>query len=166
MSQTAQEAFDLFGVNSFRALHDAYMQKDQDKFLFNTWCYDDPTDILVQTREALEAIDPGVLDEDDRMWWYEIIWFWYHHAISASIRKLDKARARYFACMALAYQDPNHPNRITRLLWHLVYDRLAEARRFVYECQRLGPDHETEVELLEDYESGDDGWAAFKNIKV
>ena len=166
MSQTAQAAFDLFGVDSFRSLHDAYMWQDQRMFKQRVWDYEDPLNILTMTREALEVVDPGTLNSDDRMWWYEIIWFWYHHAVSAAIRKQDKARARYFACVALAYQGEDHPNRITRLLWLLVHDQLAEARRWVFECKKLGPDHETEVDILEDYESGDDGWSAFKNIKV
>jgi len=63
----------LFWADDFRSLHAAYMREDQRLFKARLWDYDDPLIVLNQGKDILEKIDPGVLSEDDRMWWYEII---------------------------------------------------------------------------------------------
>lgn len=162
-AKKVRELCDLFNVRDFRSLHDVYMREDQRLFRDGFWDYEEPVSCINVAKEILATADPGLLPEEDRVWWYEILWIWHHHAISAAIWKQDKERARYFASLALAYQMPDHPNRVTRLLWHLVHDRFAEAKRWVYETE-MGPDHKTEVEILDEYEKGEDGWAAFKNL--
>lgn len=154
MDSIAQEEYrrvcDLFWTKDLRSLHEAYMREDQRLFTARLWDYDDPLSILNQGKDLLEKIDPGILSEDDRVWWYETMWIWHHHAISAAIWKNDRARAQHYAAMALAYQMPDHPNRVTRLLWHLVHDRLEEAKSWTREM--IGSDHQVEIELIADYE--------------
>ena len=49
------------------------------------------------------------------------------------------------------------PNRITRLLWHLVHDRLAEAKIWMEQSINLWHlvELESAKEIIEEYERGE-----------
>lgn len=121
---TIQDVCALVGVDNIDALRRAYEEVDKQR----NWDYNDPTLLTNQIKIALEQVDPDTLGEYERGWRREILWFWYHHAISHAIWVTkDRIAARRYAAMALLRQGGDHPNKITRLLYLLVHDRLQEA---------------------------------------
>ena len=71
-------------------------------------------------KDILESLDPVGLTTDEKEWRQEILWYWYHHAISCAIAGYqDKAAAQMYAAKALEFQSEGHPNQITRLLYSL-----------------------------------------------
>lgn len=127
-AKLADEAFTLLGVNTFFELSRAYTSEDQKLMKSRAWDAYNPALITNKVKVILEKIDPNDLDETDRVWRNEILWFWHHHAISC---ERSRSRAQAYADKALALQGEDHPNRITRLLWFLVYDRVKEAKMWM-----------------------------------
>lgn len=155
-SALVQEAFSILGVQSFYDLSLAYTREDQQVFVggTNTWNPRNPDILINRIKSILETIDPSELNEEDAMWRAEILWFWYHHGISWAIWKdKDKVIAQVYAEEALVLQSENHPNRITKLLWFLVHDKLAEARKWIEE-KPDHPEHQTGLELIREFEEG------------
>lgn len=151
-----REVFDLLKVSSFRELSRVYGEKDQELMKTRTWNDKSPELITSQVKNILEQINPAGLSEEDRIWWYEIMWFWYHHAISCAIwKRKDKQLAQFYADKAIELQTPDHPNKITKLLWFLVHDKLTEAREYVATEKFLGPELETAKATLKEYENGE-----------
>lgn len=154
ISESIRKAFVLFGVESFLNLQRAYTEEDQRLMKAGLWDDRDPSLLTNQTKMILEQVDPDGLTEEDREWWHEIMWFWYHHAVSSAIwRQKDRALAQRYATKALEFQSQDHPNRITRLLWYLVHDQLAEAKIWVRDTK--GIERQTGDELVVEYERGE-----------
>ena len=150
-----QDAYALAGVENTRELRQVYDQEDQRLMKGGMWDYDNPALLVNRIKAALdgEAYNP-ILYSDDREWCAEILWFWHHHAISCAIwRKKDRAAARFHAISALQYQGQDHPNKITRLLYLLVHDRVDDAVRW---CGEIVDEveKETAVSLLVEYRDG------------
>lgn len=147
-------AFQLLGVDDFLSLSLAYTAEDQKLMKAGTWDDEDLSLITNRVKRLLEDINPDVLSEDDRVWWDEIMWFWYHHAISCAVyKKKDKALAQRYADKAREIQGPlGHPNRITELFRLLVYDDLKAARNMV---DGLITEAETARFTLAEYERGE-----------
>lgn len=147
-------AFQLLGVDNFRSLSLAYTVEDQKLMKAGTWDDTDLSLITNRVKRCLEDINPDVLNEDDQVWWNEIMWFWYHHAISCAVyKKKDKALAQRYADKAREIQGPlGHPNRITELFRLLVHDEIDEARNMV-DC--LTAEAETARLTLAEYERGE-----------
>ncbi len=145
------EAFSLLGVQDFRNLSLAYSREDQKLMKSGGWDARNPDLITNRVKTLLERIDPNDLIESDREWWSEILWFWYHHAVSC---ERSRIKAQSYAAKALELQGDDHPNRITKLLWFLTHDRVDEAKRWVAEAP---PDtdrieHQTGLDLIREYE--------------
>ncbi|MBI5400979.1 MAG: hypothetical protein HZB12_02600 [Candidatus Yonathbacteria bacterium] len=102
----------------------------------------------------MESIDPLTLMENERGWVQEILWFWYHHAISCAIwRYKDKEVAGVYAIKALENQSKDHPNEITKLFNFLVNDKLEEAEKLT-EIIKEEPEKSTAVYLVKEYTEG------------
>ena len=154
-AEKVQRAFTLLGVTNFRDLSLAYTREDQKLMkVQDAWDDKDPTLITNQAKSILEGIDPSGLDEYDRVWWREIIWFWYHHAISCAVWKhKDRALAQQYADKAREIQGSlGHPNRITELLRLLVHNEVEEARDMVH---GLRAEAYAARRLLVEYERGE-----------
>lgn len=116
------------GVRTASELLRVYTQEDQRLFALGLWDYDNPSLLVNKIYTSISRIDISTLRVGERVWCNEILWFWYHHAISCAIsKKRDKEKARLFSEIALGMQPPDHPNQITRLLYLLTHDRFAEA---------------------------------------
>ncbi len=154
--QKAQEVFALLGVTNFLELSRAYSREDQILMKNGTWNIQNPLQITNLVKSLLEEMDPDELSEDDREWRREILWHWYHHAISHAMRNVKdrtfaKILAQAFATHALELQGENHPNKITRLLYHLVHDEIERAEAW----WTLHPstdevEHKSGLDLIED----------------
>lgn len=150
-----KEVFVLFGVRDFFALSHAYAAEDQRLMKNGEWDDESPFSLINQAKALLEQIDVAQLDQRDREWRQEILWLWYHHAISCAIgTRRDRQLARSYASKALEFQASNHPNRITRLLWYLVYDQLEEAERWTEHITE-DPERTTAQQLIVEYKKGE-----------
>jgi hypothetical protein len=147
-----REAYELLGARTPLELSNLYSERDQELMKSYEWDYNNPELITNKIKNILETIDPESLTEDEKEWRQEIIWFWYHHAISCASRRYnDKEAAQRYAVKALEMQPEDHPNKITRLLFYLVHDRVEEAEEWI---AALAPDDEekdTAESLLHDY---------------
>lgn len=149
----AREAYILLGATTPLELSNLYSAQDQILMRSHSWDYGDRDLIVNKVKDILEPIDPQTLTEDEREWRQEILWFWYHHAISCAIwRYKDKEAAQKYAAMALEYQPQDHPNKITRLLSLLVNDKLEEAEKWAEEIQEE-PEKSTAASLVEEYKN-------------
>jgi hypothetical protein len=156
----AQKAFALVGTDNFRGLSNAYTRADQQLMRSRTWTPRNPTLLTNQIKVILEQMDPTELNDEDADWRREILWFWYHHAISWAMwesehNEFAKVLAQAFASMALSLQGPGHPNKITRLLFYLVHDDIETAEKWWAlpptnsECELFSGN-----ELIKDYKAG------------
>lgn len=158
------EAFQLLGVTNFKDLSLAYTREDQKLMKSGKWDAHNPALITNRVKTLLEQIDPSNLRKSENEWRSEILWFWYHHAISYAIWKAkDRLLAQVYAIRALGFQavsqprEKGHRNRLTELFWHLVYDRVSEAKQWMAEMPP-GADpveHANGLELIKEYERGE-----------
>lgn len=158
------EAFQLLGVTNFKDLSLAYTREDQKLMKSGEWDARNPTLVTNQVKTLLEQIDPNDLSMADKEWCSEILWFWYHHAVSHAIWKArDRTLAQDYANKAMALQAECQPpgsgqqNRLTKLLCLLVHDKVTEAKQWMVEMP-AGADpieHKNGLELIEEYERGE-----------
>ena len=80
-----------------------------------------------------------------------ILYLWYHHAISNAIKKKNKEKAIYFAEQALNYQPKDSTNKITKLLYLILTGNLEEADKYIQEIE--GYQKETAETLLKESKS-------------
>lgn len=119
-----------------------YAEEDQKLMKSGSWDYNNQDLVTNKVKNILEKVDESSLSEQERKNRDEILWFWYHHAISCAIyRYHDLEKARFYAEEALKYQSrsENHPNQITKLLDLLLHDKLEEAEQL---AQNVDPDEE------------------------
>ncbi len=148
-------AFALLGVNDFRSLSRAYGEEDQRLMKTKAWDDSEPSLITNRIKMLLEGINPSDLSESDKIWWHEILWFWYHHATSIAIwKRKDRKLAQLYAGKALELQMPDHPNKITRLLHFLVHEKLKEAELWADQITE-SPERETAAATLQEYKNGE-----------
>lgn len=126
------EVCNLLGVDNPKDIYLAYLEQDQKLFKSGQWDYDDQSLVINKIKNILENIDPSALSNDENNVRDNIIWFWYHHAISCAIRKRDKDKAIESASRALKYQSESNPNKITKLLYFLVTGQYNEAVKWAY----------------------------------
>ncbi len=160
--QLINRAFKLLSVSelNFKELHDAYVRCDQKLMKSGRWNATNPKLVINKVRETLEEIDLCELEESDRSWCAEILWFWYHHATSCTDWEVHPRLVQDYSQKALDYQqisqpeDKGQPNRITKLLNLLAYGKLEEAK----EWMKVRPDsadkveHQTGLDLIKTYE--------------
>lgn len=146
-----KDAYVLLGAQTPLELSRRYTEEEQVLFINKTWDYDDHSQIQNRVKDILESIDESLLIEDERVWRNEILWFWYHHAISVSSWKKDKEMAKVFSEKALEYLD--NGNMLTRLLYFLCRDQVVEAEDWI-KSNESNDDVETAREILEEYKNG------------
>jgi len=152
---SVRSVYDLLRASSLSELLELYNEEDQRLMRSHAWDYKNRDLVVNKVKEALEAVDPVLLSDEEREARSEILWFWYHHAISAAIwRHHDLEAAKAYASKALAYQSEDHPNKITRLLSLLVNDNLAEAEQWAAGITDEG-EASTARSLIEEYKNGD-----------
>lgn len=157
-----REAYELLGAKTPLELHRAYSAEDQRLMKSHEWDYANPDLLVNKIKDILEKTDEQMLTDEEKEWKQSILWFWYHHAISCAIwRYKDKEAAKLYATKALEFQADDNPNKITRLLWLLVDDKLEEAEAFAASIPQYklddgndNPEPETARELIESYKQG------------
>lgn len=131
-----QSAYELLGVDNGFDLNKRYVEEDQKIAKSGQWDYDNPGLITNKIKNILEQMDPSGLAEEEQEWREEILWFWYHHAISCAIwKKQDKVAAQEYAAKALEHQlisqpDAEKRNQITTLFSLLLNDKIEEAKEW------------------------------------
>jgi len=146
-----KEAYQLLDAPTPLELSQKYTKAEQELFKSHEWDYENPEQIQNKVKDILEAVDLSILTEEEQDWRQEILWFWYHHAISCAIWKKDREKAIEYSDKALEIQGENHPNKITKVLSLLVNDKVEEAEEFVKTTET---NRETAEELIEDYKHG------------
>jgi hypothetical protein len=149
-----KDAYHLLSAQTPLELSRAYDSIDQQLMKTGSWDYANPELPVNKVKEILERASVGQLTDDEKEWRQEILWFWYHHAISSAIwLHKDREKAKEFAAQALDYQSEENPNKITRLLFLLVNDRLADAEAWAGSIVDEG-EHETAAETIGEYKEG------------
>jgi len=130
---TVAEVCAAFGCAHIDELDTLYLEYDQDLMRTQRWDYRNDALLTNRIRAKLEELDPHtVADEYDRWRVKEILWLWYHHAISCALwRYGDEGAARAYATQALEYYQSDNPNKLTKLLYLLAHRREQEARVYV-----------------------------------
>ena len=148
-----KKIYALLKISNPNLLYEAYLNEDQKNITSKTIDYFDPKLIINKIKNILESIDPEKLSKQEKLERKLILWLWYHHAISYAIWGYkDKKMAMKYTSVALKYQPRNHPNKITRLLYLLVRDRLSEAKKWT---QTIGKEEkETAINLVNFYKEG------------
>jgi len=91
------EAYKILGVETPFELSRAYTKQEQVLFKNHTWDYEDATQMQNVIRAILESVKEESLSEEEKEWRNEILWFWYHHAISVAGWKKDKEKQKFFS---------------------------------------------------------------------
>lgn len=123
-----KKAYDLVGAKTPLELSNFYTDEDQKLWLSGEWDDENRGLITNKVKETLEAIDPAELNEEEREWRSEILWFWYHHATTHAFERGDIEKAKQYVERALTHQTPDHPNKITRFLKYVVEGDESGAR--------------------------------------
>ena len=153
-----QDAYDLLGVDNALDLSKRYTEEDRKLMKSGQWDYDNADLITNKMKGILEQIDPMELTDEEQEWLNEILWFWYHHAISCAVHRYqDKKSAQEYSVKALEYlelsqPDPEDRNQITYLLFLLVNDKFDEAKSWT---DKIIKDYErkTAHEIIEEWPS-------------
>lgn len=152
-----KEAYVLLDATTPQELSRHYTDEDQKLMKAYAWDYKNSELVTNKIKEILEAVS-GVLTEDEQKWRSEILWFWYHHAISAAIAlHNDIEAAKGFAKKALEYQSEDHPNKITKLFDLLLNDKLGEAEEWVKTIDPASVQFKTAQYLIENFKKGGAG---------
>lgn len=125
--------YEILNAHTPLEMSNLYSEEDQRLMKSGEWDYDNPELITNKVKNLLEQINPAELTEEEAEWRSEVLWFWYHHAISCALQKNDKEAAQRYADTALQLQPEQHPNKITKLLYYLVHDNLPAAEQWLVE---------------------------------
>jgi hypothetical protein len=144
-----------FSCNDPGELDVAYLKEDQRLMYATEWDYYNSSLVPNIIKNGIEKVGlNNIPDEKERRWIQEILWLWYHHAFSCAIyRYKDKKSALKYSRLALKFQPENHPNKITRLMYLLIRDKLREAKEW-QKTITLEPEKSTAVSCIEDYKKG------------
>lgn len=145
----------LYGVSDVKLLARLSDAIDQHLMRESEWDYNKPECGNNKLVRELEKLDRTGMTLEENYWVNQIIWFWYHHAISCALFKyFDRSAAQAFAIRALEHQErlPDHPNRITRLLYYLVFGQHDKAQQWVQSFSLDDAEADTAEGLLLDYQ--------------
>lgn len=146
-----KEAYLLLSASYPGELDTRYLEEDQKLMKSAEWDYKNKAHLIHKVKDILEGVDPAKLADEEQYWRRNILWFWYHHAVSCAVwRYADRQKAQEYAKKALHYQPKSHPNKITKLLYFLVHDRLSSAERWA-ETITTEPEKTTAQAILEEY---------------
>jgi hypothetical protein len=142
------EAYSLLGARTPLELSNLYTDADQYLMVSDTWDYDNPDLIVNKIKTILETVDLELLPDGESEWCREILWFWYHHAISCAVVKYkDMESAKEYSSKALGFQSEDHPNKITKLLFFLVHQRMDDAKEWATQIDEE-PEKTTAADLI------------------
>ena len=97
-----KEAYLLLKVNSPFELSKKYTEEDQKIMHAKLWDYKNHELIINKIQIILETADSSNLSAEENYCKSNILWFWYHHAISSAIwRYSDKEKAKEFFLKAV-----------------------------------------------------------------
>lgn len=144
-----KEAYILLNAQTPLELSRNYTAQEQIHFKDHTWDYENTEQIHNIIKNIIESVDENSLHEDEKEWRNEILWFWYHHAISVAGWKRDTQKQKEFSEMALRFQG-NNPNILTKTMYLLVHGNLDEAEEWVT-SKKGDDDYETATEMLSNY---------------
>lgn len=155
-ASTLAEACASFGCTHIDDLDALYLKHDQDLMRTHRWDYQDDTLLPNRIRAKLETLDLcTIADEYDTWRVKEILWLWYHHAISCALwRYGDECTACAYATKALFYHQADNPNKITKLLYLLAHRRAQEAKEYVANSVDTEVEKETATYFLSLYADG------------
>lgn len=149
-----REAYELLGAHTPLELSNLYSEEDQKLMKSQSWDYNDSNLVTNKIKNVLETVDISKLTNEEKDWRNEILWFWYHHAISCAVWKYkDKEKAKEYSSKALELQNKNHPNKVTKLLDLLVDDKTEEAEKWVNQISDQ-VEKETAASLIQQYKEG------------
>ena len=151
-----KDVYRLLDAKTPLELSNKYTASEQPAFKDRTWNYNDPEQIQNVVKDILEAVDENTLDEDERFWRNQILWFWYHHAISAAGWMKDKEKQKQFSEIAVSFGE-EHINILTKVMHLLLHDRVEEAEEWSKSNQD-DPDYETAIEMLDNYRTYGELW--------
>lgn len=122
--------YERFLANDPGELQTVFSHEDQKLMTANAWDYKNDSLITNEIRKDIESIGlEKISDIKEKKWIQNILWMWYHHAISCALwRYGDKATAQTYAKKAIELQPEDGINKITRLLYLLAHDMIDEAR--------------------------------------
>jgi len=153
-SSPLREAYIILGAQTPIDMNRNYTELDQDLMKNGLWDYGNPELITNKVKDILEYSDLKNLTEEEKEWRQEILWFWYHHAISCAIwRYRDRPKAIELANQALKYKPQENPNQITQILSFLVNDQLPEAQQWANQIEDK-IEKDTANELIAEYGEG------------
>lgn len=151
-----RDVYRKYEVKHYFDLDDKYMEEDQRLMYAASWDYKNKKLLPNKIRLAIEKVGiENITDKEEKYWIQNMLWMWYHHAISCAVwRYGDKNAALKYSEKALELQPVPHPNKITKLLYHLVRDDLeaAEAHAKTIDTE---PEKSTAQYTLEEYKRGD-----------
>jgi hypothetical protein len=145
------KAYELLSATNPFDLQKKYNENEQVYFKSRTWDYNNPELLFNKVKAAIEEVGLENLKGEEEKWAREILWFWYHHAISsARVMYPNNKLAREFAVKALELLNGDEYNQITRLLYYLVHHDVKSAEEFA--LQIVDPDdQELALELIQEY---------------
>lgn len=149
-----REAYLLLEAKTPLELSNKFCEEDQKAIKDRSWDYKDEDLLINRVKNILENATISELSSEEQYWHQEILWFWYHHAISCAIWKYrDRDMAKKYAARALELQADDHPNKITRLFDLLVNDKLGEAAEWAKTIEEE-PEKGTARDLIKEYLDG------------
>jgi hypothetical protein len=151
-----REAYLMLDATTPFELSRNYVKYEQVLFKSGKWDYDNPEQTQNKIKQILESVDASNLTEEEVEWRNEILWFWYHHAISVAHNNKDKEKMKFFSTKALEYQDDNPAhNPLTRTMYLLSHDKIKEAEDWL-DSKKGHPDEEYGREIIDYYKKN--GW--------
>lgn len=147
-----KELYVLLGASTSKEFSNLYTKEDQKLMKSGAWDYNNSELLVNKIKEGLKNINPDLLSPEEKDWRNEVLWFWYHHAISCAIwRYKDREKAKEYSERAIFYQDEDNPNQITKLFYLLVRDNLEEAKEWVMQIND-DVERDTANHLLKEYQ--------------
>lgn len=153
-----RDAYLLLNARSASDLLKKFTDEDQTLMKTNSWDYADSELFVNKIKSILENAKNEGLSSKEKEFKYEILWLWYHHAISCAIHKKDIEKAKCYAQEALKYKSYNskNTNKITELLYLLLNDKIKEAEVFANSID--GYEKETARDLIKSYKNNWEGF--------
>ncbi|MBP6868844.1 MAG: hypothetical protein KBC16_01915 [Candidatus Pacebacteria bacterium] len=152
---TIADLYAHFSVKNDEELEKMYMELDQRLMMSGSWDYKNESFLTNQIAKAIEKVGlENTTNVEERYWLQQMVWLWYHHAITCAIEKYgDAQQALEFSEKALQWQPKNHPNKITRLLYLLLKNEVAQAKEWTATIT-TEPERTTSLAILTSYEEG------------
>lgn len=151
-----RKVYECFEVNDPGELQVAYMKIDQSLMKSKRWDHRNSRLTPNKIKNMIEKVGvERIRDQKEKQWIRNILWMWYHHATGSALwRYGDKRTAKRYSRIALALQNHDHPNKITRLLYFLTRDSLMDAERWADSIHEKSPEKKTANYLIELYKQG------------